>query len=181
MLNKIVSEVWDWLKTFLVAFACVYLINMFLFTPSHVSGTSMEPTLQDKEWLIVNKLAFLVGSPQFGDIVALENPMKSEEDEFLVKRIIGVPGDSIEVKEHKVFRNGVALDEPYTDKEVEGDYNISLVVPEHHFFIIGDNRGFMKSNDSRAFGPVNEDLIVGKVSLIFWPISEFKVFKEGGQ
>lgn len=180
MINNILKEIWDWLKTFIIAFACVYLINMFLFSPSQVNGSSMEPTLHHEQWLISNKLAYLLGSPQFGDIVALENPVASEEDEFLVKRIIGVPGDHIEIKDNRVFRNGKMLEEPYTDSEVEGDYTTVIDVPEGEYFIMGDNRKFMKSHDSRAFGTIKEDLVVGKISVIFWPLSDIKLFKEGG-
>lgn len=176
MINKIMSEIWDWLKTFLVAFACVYLINMFLFSPSQVNGSSMEPTLYDKQWLISNKLAYLVGSPQFGDIVVLENPVQSLEDEFLVKRVVGTPGDKIEIKAQKIIRNGTPLNEPYTDQLIEGNYEQAIVVPEGEYFVMGDNRGYMKSNDSRAFGTVKEDLITGKITLILWPFNDFKLF-----
>jgi len=181
MINKFLSEIWDWLKTFIIAFACVYLINMFLFSPSHVNGSSMEPTLHDKQWLISNKLAFLVGSPQFGDIVVLENPVESLEDEFLVKRVIGVPGDKIEIKNQHLYRNDLLLVEPYTDKLIEGDYDTSVIVPEGEYFVMGDNRGYMRSNDSRAFGTVKEDLITGKIFVIIWPFSDIKVFGKGGQ
>ena len=171
--SPVVSELVDWLKALIAAVVIVWVLNQFVFHLSRVEGHSMDPTLADGEWLFVNKLVYLLRRPQAGDIVILENPLGGRE-KYLVKRIIGVPGDKIEIMGGKLYRNGEPVDEPYTDSMIEdGDWGPG-VVPEGTFFVMGDNRRRGESNDSRNpyIGWVPHSSIKGKADYILWPFGK---------
>jgi signal peptidase I len=167
------TELWEWMKSIGMALIIVILIHLFIFNLSTVKGTSMQPTLQDGEWLFINKIGYIIGAPDRGDIVILKDP---EEQlgfrQYLVKRIVGLPGDTVEVINQKLYVNGVANEEPYTDVPImDGDYGPE-VVPEDHYFVMGDNRREYASTDSRVFHSVPEKLIKGKAQLILWPLDQ---------
>lgn len=176
--NGMLSELWDWIKTIAISFVIVFLVQAFLFSPAIVSGKSMEPTLVDREWLFSNKIVYLIGSPKTGDIVVLNNPRIETEpnNKYFVKRVVGVGGDHIEIKNGMLYRNGEAVEEDYTNSEIEGNESIDLIIPEGHYYVMGDNRKLMMSNDSRSFGPIAEDEILGRIDGVIWPLSEFKWF-----
>ena len=168
------SELWEWTKSILMAFAIVFLIHMFVFNLSTVKGQSMEPTLEDGEWLFVNKIGYWIGNPDRGDIVILKDP---EGDlgfrQFLVKRIVGLPGDTVEVSNKKLYINGKELIEPYTNVDIQdGNYGPEKV-PPGYYFVMGDNRHLWASTDSRTFHAVSGDLIKGKAQFVLWPFNKF--------
>jgi len=171
--SPVVSELVDWLKALIAAVVIVLVLNQFVFHLSRVEGHSMDPTLADGEWLFVNKLVYLWRQPRAGDIIILENPLGGRE-KYLVKRIIGVPGDKIEIMGGKLYRNGEPVVEPYTDSVIEdGDWGPG-VVPEGAFFVMGDNRRRGESNDSRNpyIGWIPETSIKGKADYILWPFGK---------
>ena len=153
-----------------------------------VEGHSMDPTLEDGEFLLVNSLVYsevnldkladwvpfwdpggpdnrhVFHPPERGDIVILHPRQHSERD--LVKRVVGLPGDNFEIRSGVVYINGRQLIEPYIAQPWAGDYPL-ITIPANHYFVMGDNRG--ASADSRSFGPVNEDDIVGKAMASWWP------------
>lgn len=167
------EELWDWTKSIAVALIIVILLNMYVFNLSTVKGHSMEPTLQEKEWLFVNKLAFLIGHPNRGDIVILKDPdIKSVERQYLVKRVVATPGDTVDIRGGKLYVNGNAVIEPYTDIFIEDGDRAPIVVEEGCYFVMGDNRHQSASKDSRIFGTVPENLIQGRADFILWPLRE---------
>ncbi|MBO2945296.1 signal peptidase I [Paenibacillus sp. F411] len=169
------AELWDWIKTIAIAFAIMLLLNMFVFNLSMVKGESMEPTLTASERLFINKIGYRFGDPRHGDVIVLKDPSDGpDKKEFLVKRIVGVPGDTVEVKGHILYVNGKAQKEEYTDVPIEDPDYGPVTVEEGHYFVMGDNRHFQKSKDSRKFGTVERSEIVGKAEFIFWPLSEIK-------
>ncbi len=143
-----------------------------------VTGVSMAPTLQTEEHLLVNKIGYWLRAPQRGDVVTAREP---EFQSIAVKRIIGLPGDELSIEQGQAFINGQMLDEPYlppTDFVPAPVYAVPTaadiaegdgrwLVPDGHYFILGDDRHF--SSDSRDFGPIPVDAIRGKVLLIAWP------------
>lgn len=172
--GKWVRETLDWLKTILAALGIVLILHFFVFNLSTVEGHSMEPTLEDQEWLFVNKIAYLFVSPKLGDVVVLKDPEADGNGKasYLVKRIVGLPGDTIEVRNHELYRNGVHIVEPYTDTAIEGvDYG-PYVVQEGTYFLMGDNRYAHASRDSRIFGSVPKSAFKGRADLILWPITK---------
>ncbi|MEI4828527.1 signal peptidase I [Bacillus sp. FJAT-53711] len=175
------SEIMSWVKSIGLALIIAFVCRTFLFTPSLVQGESMMPTLKDNERMVVNKIGYsLQGLDRFTIIVFHGN-----EGHDLVKRVIGLPGDTIEYKNDVLYVNGKAVAEPYLDeykKQLSGgqltpDFTLEEItgkktVPEGYVFVLGDNR--QVSKDSRAFGFVSEKQIVGKGSMVFWPLQHVR-------
>lgn len=137
-----------------------------------VDGGSMVPALENGEFLLVNKLAYVASTPDRGDVVVFRSPAKPDED--LVKRIIGLPNETVEFHDGGVYVDGRRLAEGEYFAGVTGTRaGRSLVVPDQAYFVLGDNRG--QSIDSRSFGIVPEASIVGKVWLVYWPVGQFGV------
>ncbi|WP_223829950.1 signal peptidase I [Paenibacillus arenilitoris] len=169
------KELYDWLKTLVIAFAVVMALHYFVFNLSTVEGHSMEPTLTDDEWLFVNKFVYLAGEPKLGDIVILTEPNATgKKRKFLVKRVVGLPGDRIEIYNQRLYRNGELMDEPYTDSLIEDSSYGPEVIGEGHYFVMGDNRRSRASMDSRSFRAVPANLIRGRADFILWPYKEIR-------
>ncbi|RHW39668.1 signal peptidase I [Lysinibacillus yapensis] len=177
------NELWEWIKALVIAFAIAVIIRYFLFTPIVVDGDSMMPTLEDGDRMIVNKIGYKIGEPDRFDIVVFHAP----EGKDYIKRVIGLPGDTIEYKDDQLYINGKAYEEPYLDEYksqiTEGtltqDFTLQDVeptleeIPEGYVFVMGDNRRYSK--DSRHIGVVNEKEIIGNTSIVFWPLSEMQI------
>lgn len=167
-------EVWDWIKAIFAALVIVLLAHQFLFHLSTVKGSSMEPTLHDGEWLVINKLVYLTGHPHYGDVIILRNPLLGAEEshEFLVKRVVGLPGDTIEVRNHHLYRNGALVHEQYAKTPIGDEDCGPYIITKGHYFVMGDNRHASASLDSRAFGEVPESIIEGRADFIVWPFTK---------
>jgi signal peptidase I len=134
----------------------------------HIQGRSMEPTLHDQEYMIVNKAAYFFQHPARGDIVVFHNPLNPRED--YVKRVIAIPGDAISIAGSSIVINGVPLHETYVSRQNQQNTYppLLLVVRPDHYFVLGDNRG--NSSDSRQWGLVPRENIIGKAVLVYWPV-----------
>jgi signal peptidase I len=134
-----------------------------------IESHSMEPNFYDGQYVLVNKLAYKLGEPQRGDVVVFHNPNNPDED--YIKRIIGLPGDTISFDSGVAYVNGKPLDEPYVNFPTNGNSGAEpLVVDDGYIFVMGDNRP--NSRDSRVFGELSEDLMVGKAWVRIWPLTE---------
>jgi signal peptidase I len=162
-----------WFRTLTSAALYATLIVTFVFQVARVDGLSMAPTLQDQDRLVVNKFAYRFGDPQVGDIVMLYYPL--DPDKSFVKRVIAGPGDQLRIVEGRVFRNDVALDDSFVPEAYRShdDWGPE-VVPEGHYFVMGDHRN--RSSDSRQWRYVPRKYIVGKVQLRWWPMGQARVF-----
>ena len=158
----------DILETLILAVVLYFGINA-VSVRVRVDGFSMNPTLQDGEYILVNRLAYKIGHPVRGDIVVFSFPMDPKQD--LIKRVIGLPGESISVQDGKVMINGVPLEEPYI--AAPPIYNDTWVVPEGQLFVLGDNRN--ESKDSHEWGFLPLENVVGRAVLIYWPPPEWQV------
>jgi len=157
-----------WLRD--VAIACVasFVIVTFLYQPVRVEGTSMQPELRDQDRLFINKFFFRFETIHRDDIVVFHYPRDPERS--YIKRVIGLPGDTISINRGQVIVNGVPLKEPYVPRRYRDTRSMAaLVVPPDEFFVMGDHRSI--SSDSRDFGPVDRDFIYGKADFIYWPAS----------
>ena len=159
------------LETILPAILIAILINLFLAQPTRVHGQSMEPNLHTDQRLVVEKVSYRLHGPRRGDIVVFSMPQQSEE--LLIKRVIGLPGETVEIHDGKVYINGTLLDEPYLTQETRGRFG-PIVIPPLHVFVLGDNRSF--SNDSRAFDAVPIENILGRAWLSYWPVEDLGAF-----
>jgi len=187
----------DALETVLLALL-IFLAVRLSFQNFRVEGVSMSPSLEDGEYLIVNKLAYLkvdlslfdwlpffdagdrpvhylFGAPQRGDVVVFRSPDRADRD--FIKRIIGLPGDTVQIDgaTGRVYVNGLPLEEPYAIGRTQCASNAAgcgpWVVPPGHYFVLGDNRD--QSQDSRVFGFVPERAIIGKALITYWPPEDF--------
>ncbi len=133
-----------------------------------VDGDSMLPSFNNGDYVIVNRLAYRLGDFQRGDVIVFPYPNNPSED--YIKRIIALAGDTVSVQASVVYVNGIALDEPYINEPARVDYP-EIVVPEGHVFVMGDNRN--NSSDSRHWGPLPIEHIIGKALFVYWPFSDF--------
>ncbi|MGG1552860.1 signal peptidase I [Paenibacillus ferrarius] len=167
-------ELWDWTKSILVALLVVMVLHAYGFNIAAVRGHSMQPTLQDGEWLFVNKAITHLRAPKRGEVIILEEPLPEETEHrpFLVKRVVAVAGDEVMVRNGLLYVNGEHVAEPYADTPIEdGDYG-PTVVGAHEVFVMGDNRHALASADSRSFGVVSTSLVEGRADYIMWPLRE---------
>lgn len=175
------KEVLSWIKTFVFIILIVVLVRTFLFTTITVNGDSMFPTFENNDRLVVNKVSKL---KRF-DMVVFEAP---DSDSLYIKRVIGLPGDSLEVKDDILYVNGKATDEPYLEenkKKNEFDYltdDFTLEeltgetkVPEGKLFVLGDNRIYSK--DSRNFGFISEESLIGETFFQYLPLNKMGIPK----
>ena len=158
------SALREFVETIVFTLLIYILVRHFLFENYRVVGYSMTPTLEDDQFLVVNKLGYRVHDPQRGDIVVLRDPR--DGDRKLIKRLIGLPGETVEIRQGKVYIDDQRLDEPYIANP--GHYSLaSTAVPVEHYFVLGDNRN--NSSDSHNWGTLSGDEIVGKAWLSYWP------------
>jgi signal peptidase I len=146
--------------------AIIFLIVNTATGRFRIEGQSMEPNLHDGEYVLIDKVSYALHPPERGDVIVLVRP--GEKD--LIKRVIGLPGDTVEVRGGRVIVNGVTLDEPYLDQPINRIYAARQVEPDH-YFVMGDNRN--NSQDSRDFGPIPASSIVGRAWLVYWPPADW--------
>jgi len=176
--EKAKNEVVEWIKSIALAIVVAILIKTFIFNTTYVLGSSMYPTLYEKDRLFTNKVILYFSEPDVGDIVVLKAPDNPNKD--YIKRVIGLPGDTVEVIDGKVYLNDEVLDEYYLE---EGAYTHTYdqskwVIPEDYVFVLGDNREEGASKDSRYFGCIPIDSIKGKANFRYFPFnSRFGVLK----
>jgi len=156
----------DVIETVVFALLIFAVINT-LTARIRVDGMSMEPTLETGEFVIINKLAYRLGTPKIGDVIVFHYPRNPEQE--YIKRVIGLVGDQVVVGDRQVKVNGQVLDEPYIAAPPR--YELSLVVPENSLFVLGDNRN--NSSDSHDWGPVPMANVVGKAVFIYWPVNQW--------
>jgi signal peptidase I len=165
------------MKTFIKEIAITAVLAMIIFFAARTSiqtyevfMTSMEPNFSEGDRVVVNKAVYWFGDPQRGDVIIFENPNNESED--YIKRVIGAPGDTVEIKDQAVFVNGTRLEEPYIMAPPIRNMT-AITVPENNYFVLGDNRN--NSQDSRNGWFVEEDKIHGKAWLISWPPDSWEV------
>jgi signal peptidase I len=158
------------LQVIVPAVALALLVHLFLAQATVVYGQSMEPNLHEHERLIIDKLSYRMRAPQRNDIVVLDLPHMNE---LLVKRVIGLPGEVIEIRHGQVLINGEPAQESFPH-DLGFQSSPAVTLGPLTYFVLGDNRE--NSNDSRAFGPIRRDDILGRVWLRYWPFSQFRIF-----
>ncbi|MBL7575202.1 signal peptidase I [Peptoniphilus asaccharolyticus DSM 20463] len=169
------NVVLSYISTFAFAIILALLIKTFIFSSNMVMGESMQPTLHQNDRLIAMILPLRFKDPERSDIVIIDAP--DEKGKEYIKRLIGKPGDTVEIKGGEVYLNDSKLQESYIDSGVYTEIydQSSWTLGENEFFVMGDNRNPGKSLDSRYFGPVKKDAIKGVVKFRFWPFSDFGI------
>ncbi|MFD2043931.1 signal peptidase I [Ornithinibacillus salinisoli] len=160
----------EWIKAIIIAIILAFIIRNFLFATSIVEGDSMDPTLENGERVIFNKIVYFIGEPARGDIIIIQRPQKN-----YVKRVIGLPGETIEIKDHKLFINDEQYEQTFiTEEAINHTGNFGPIeIPEDSYFVMGDHRAISK--DSRnGLGFITEDEIIGRSELVIFPFSEME-------
>lgn len=182
------SEALEWLKAIVIAVVLVLLIRWLFFAPFIVDGPSMQPNFHTGERIIVNKILFDIRAPKHGEVVVFHVPAEGRD---FIKRVIGVPGDTVKVEGDTITVNGQVIEENYiqdvlnekhknnelynTESNFPNDIVTEDTVPEGHVFVLGDNRS--NSTDSRRIGFVPYGDIIGRADLVFWPLKDIEFIK----
>lgn len=157
----------DVIITLLLAL-CIFFAVQFTLQSCQVDGPSMKPNFQDGQRLLVIKASYWFGDPQRGDVIIFTS--KNNPDENLIKRVIALPEETLEIKDGTVYIYDEPLEEPYIAEATNSDFP-SIEVPEGEYFVMGDNRNH--SNDSRVWGTISRESVIGKVWLCYWPFSDW--------
>lgn len=179
--NKILAEVISLLKIAVVSFVAVYLVTTFIVRPIRVNGSSMYPTVYDEDIGVTNVIARTVGGLQRFDVVVVYVP---QQNEYLIKRVIGLPGETIYYQDNKLYVDGKYVEEPFIDQEYMTTYMndknadftndfTPITIAEGEYFLMGDNRPY--SSDSRYYGSFPGDQIIGKGALILFPFNHIRL------
>ena len=169
-----INQLATWIRDLFISVVLAILVILFLYQPVKVEGTSMMPALVDQERIFINKFVYRlgIGDIQRGDMVVFWFPM--DPSKSYIKRVIGVPGDTVSVSDGTVLVNGRPLEEPYVLEQYR-DHNSMppFKVQEEEYFVLGDHR--TSSNDSRSWGPVPRRYIYGKAVFVYWPVDKMGV------
>lgn len=174
--RKVGSFFLELIKIALLAGITIGFVRYFLFKPFYVKGQSMEPNFHEKDYLIIDEVSYRFKEPERGEVIVFSPPLDTED--FYLKRIIGLPGERVKVEDSKIIvynkenPAGVVVEENYISEDTTGSYSITL--GEGQYFVMGDNRD--ESFDSRRFGPISDETIVGRVWLRGWPFNRVSVF-----
>ena len=169
--KKIGLLVFEVVKVVLISLAIIVPVRLFLIQPFYVEGASMEPNFFDKEYLIINEISYRFEEPQRGEVIIFKSP--SDRRVYFIKRVIGLPGEKVEIQAGQIYIDGKKLEEEYIANSSSEDIEAITVGPDE-FFVLGDNRN--NSHDSRRFGPVPSTDIVGKVWFRGWPLDRLNTF-----
>lgn len=165
----------DFMETIVVALSIFVVVYLFLVQPHEVKGSSMEVSFHNNEYILTDKISYRFVNPKRGDVIIFKAPNNPDVD--YIKRVIGLPGDQVKVEKGLVFVNGQKLIENYLREKTylyPGSFMLegnNITVPKDYLFVMGDNR--THSSDSREFGPIPKESIIGRAFLRYWPLTEF--------
>ena len=176
-MKGIIKELLAWLAMIAVVVAATYLVVTFVGQRTQVSGESMETTLSNGDHLIVDKISYRFRDPERYDIVVF--PYRLEENTYYIKRIIGLPGETVQIVDGYVYINGVQLDEHYGNEIMEkpGIAAEPVTLGEDEYFVLGDNRNNSQDSRTASVGVIHRDEILGRAWARIWPLSDFGVIK----
>lgn len=173
-IKRAIGAFFDFLQGIVVVMALLVMVYLFIVSPQEINGASMEPNFHNGEYILTSKVLYKFRAPQRGDVVIFKSPGNKEID--YIKRIIGLPGDTVSLKDNSFYVNGQKVDEPYLapDTPIFGSSYLeegqAIVVPDGSYFVAGDNRAH--SSDSREFGPIAEADFIGTAIFRYWPFSQ---------
>ena len=163
-------ELRSWGRDLVIALSLAIVIIIFFYQPVKVEGTSMTPLISDQERIFINKFVYRFEPIERGDVVVFWYPL--DRSKSFIKRVVGLPEDTVEIRDGGVYLNGKLLPEPYVPAESEDFGSLSAQrIPKGEYFVMGDHR--TSSNDSRIFGTVPRKFIYGKAVFAYWPVDHF--------
>lgn len=173
--QEALAFIWETVKIVVISLAIIIPIRYFLVQPFFVKGASMEPTFTDGNYILIDEITYRLSNPNRGDVVVFRFP--EDTTQFYIKRVIGLPEETVEIKDDKVIIHnkqhpeGFALDEKYLEAGQHTLGNMRVKLDPNEYFVLGDNR--LRSSDSRRWGNLNRSLITGRVFFRAWPVNEF--------
>ncbi len=172
--GKAPESAYETLRTIVLVLLAAIAIRAFVAQPFVVQGRSMEPSFHSQDYLIVDKLRYRVGEVKRGDVIVFKAPEDITQN--YIKRVVGLPGETVKIENESVFIDGQQLLEPYLDdgllsRSTTGSFLLETTLGEHEYFVLGDNRDH--SSDSRRWGPLPDDNILGKAALNIFPFQDF--------
>jgi len=178
-IKRAIAAFFDFLQGIVVVAALLVMVYLFIMSPQEISGKSMEPNFHNGEYILTNKVEYKFRDPVRGDVVIFKSP--SNKDIDYIKRVIGLPGETVSIISGKIHVNGREISEIYLPENrlTYGgrflDDNMTISVPDGRYFVLGDNRPH--SSDSRDFGPIAKEEFIGKALLKYWPFTELGVIE----
>ena len=173
-MNKFLRSSWEIVKTVVVAGAVVFVVRSVLIQPFLVSGASMEPNIQQNNYLIIDELSYHFRAPERGEVVVFRYP--GDPSTFYIKRIMGLPGETVDLENGKIRIDGKEIGEDSYLKGVQTFGTVHVKLEPDSFFVMGDNRA--NSYDSRSWGPLDRRLIVGRALVRLYPFDGIKIFAD---
>lgn len=175
--QSVKNSIIEWVKVFGLAIVLAFVITLFI-KPTLVSGDSMLPTLHENDYLIINKIGYKIGEPKNGDVIVFKSDLEKNDGttKDLVKRIIGVAGDKVVIKDGKVYLNDKLLDETYLSEGMDTTGDVDIVVPEGKLFVLGDNREVSLDSRYEQVGLVDVNDVEGKVLVRLYPFNDISLF-----
>lgn len=171
--SEILAFLWETIKIVVISLIIILPIRYYVVQPFFVKGASMESNFEDGDYIFVNELSYDFSAPSRGDVIVFRYPL--DQSQFFIKRVIGLPGETVDIKGNKVtiynaaHPNGEVLDEPYLDAGQQTLGALRMKLDDNDYFVMGDNR--LRSSDSRIWGPVHRTLITGRAAIRLWPIA----------
>ncbi|MBI4132727.1 MAG: signal peptidase I [Candidatus Sungbacteria bacterium] len=176
---SVLRSIGDFLRLALIAAAIALPVRYFVAQPFIVRGASMEPNFYDREYLVVDELSYFFRTPERGEVVVFRYPLNPRE--YFIKRIVGLPGETVEIRDGAVFvanaahPDGVRIEESYLPSDLERQGNARFTLGPNEYVVLGDNRPF--SSDSRNWGAMDRKFITGRVVFRAWPIARAGVLR----
>ena len=174
--KSIKQEIFEWIMVFVVAAAMAFVVRTFIFEPVRVDGSSMLNTLTDSEFMIATKFDYWLGDPERFDIVICNYP-NTDDGMYRVKRVIGLPGETVELSAGNLFINGELVEQNF-DMTPNQTYYGPITIPEGHYFVLGDNRNNSKDSRSAMVGPLPRDMIEGHVRAVVFPFGHARFIED---
>jgi signal peptidase I len=177
LIKRVVGAIFDFLQGIVVVLAVLVMVYLFIMSPQEINGASMEPNFHNGEFILTNKVLYKFRDPKRGDVIIFKSPRNKEVD--YIKRIIGLPGETVKLENNTFYINGQKVEEPYLPAGIvvfggsflqEGS---EIVVPPGQYFVSGDNRPH--SSDSREFGTIAKEDFIGAAFFRYWPFSQLGI------
>lgn len=175
--SEVKAFVKELVSIIVIAFVLSLILRFIAIEGRIIPSGSMYPTIKEQDRVMINKFIYRFKEPQRGDVIVFDPPAALEKDELYIKRVIGLPGETVEVKNSKVYVNGRPLSEPYINEAINYQYG-PVVVPENSLLVMGDNRN--NSFDSHLWNAwLTADRIKGKAIMVYWPFNHFHLLERG--
>lgn len=174
--SEVLAFLWETIKIVVISLIIILPIRYYIVQPFFVKGASMESNFQDGDYIFVDELSYEMGIPARGDVIIFRYP--KDQTQFFIKRVIGLPNETVDIKDNKVtiynalHPEGVVLNETYLDVGQQTLGTMRIKLDDNNYFVLGDNR--LRSSDSRTWGVLNKSLITGKAFIRLWPFSKIE-------